>query len=249
MKDKNSRPVNILLIEDEKINQKVAQSLLKSRGWRIITALDGQEGIEKFNQEDFDVILVDIHMPKLNGFQVTNRIRRIERHQGRYTPIIGMSASDIPKDKEKFVGVEMDSYILKPLRAEELYQTIETLLSKYKRPLCPIDIEAVLANLEGDKDLLKELIEDFIEEEYSILLLKEIEEAINQKDYNKLYKKAHKLKGAAACLQIQGIYEIAYKLEQCGKALSNEGIVEIFEALKKEYQITKDALENYRWED
>ncbi|SNS99550.1 CheY chemotaxis protein or a CheY-like REC (receiver) domain [Anaerovirgula multivorans] len=239
----------VLLVEDDKINQKIIDALLKKQGWNVISTSNGEEAIEICTKQALDMILMDLNLPKIDGLEATTRIRVLDKWQKKHTPIIGMTASDIQREKEKCFQMGMDGYITKPIETKKLYDAIEEIIGEktYKSPC--IDIEGALDNVEGDKELLKELIEDFIDEEYSIVLLKDIKIAADTKDFTVLYKKAHKLKGAAACLNINSINHIAYQLEEKGKKQESNGLNELVNDLKKEYKIIKNYFANYKWED
>jgi len=115
----------ILLAEDNLINQKVALHLLQKKGHSVIVAENGQEVLEKIKKEDFDLILMDVQMPVMNGFDATSKIREMEKETGHHLPIVAMTAHAMKGDREKCLEAGMDDYVSKPLYPEELYKTIE----------------------------------------------------------------------------------------------------------------------------
>ena len=121
--------LNILLAEDNKINQKFAVRLLEKRGHSVEVAYDGAEALVLLEQSQFDLILMDIQMPTLNGLEVTARIRENEKETGVHIPIIGLTAHAMKGDKERFLEAGMDGYVPKPIQPKELFEVIESVTS------------------------------------------------------------------------------------------------------------------------
>lgn len=122
----------ILLAEDNPINQKVALHLLQKKGHTVVVAENGQEVLEKLKTEDFDLILMDVQMPVMNGFEATQKIREMEKKTGLHIPIVAMTAHAMKGDREKCLESGMDDYVSKPLYPEELYKAIERAI-KHKK--------------------------------------------------------------------------------------------------------------------
>ena len=114
------RPLHILLVEDNLVNQKVAMAMLKKRGHHVTTASNGQEGLNAVSRESFDVVLMDVQMPVMNGWEATAAIRARERESGAHLPIIAMTAHALKEDIEGCWAVGMDSYVAKPFQVETL---------------------------------------------------------------------------------------------------------------------------------
>ena len=132
VKDKafvKSKEVRILLAEDQLINRKIVIGLLKRYNWQIISAENGQEAIDKFSSEPFDVILMDVQMPKIDGFDATRQIRRLEEITGNRIPIIAMTAHAMMGDKEKCLNSGMDYYLTKPIDSKELIELIQKVIA------------------------------------------------------------------------------------------------------------------------
>lgn len=119
----NSR-LNILVADDNVMNQKLIGNLLKKRGHTIVIANDGQEAVERFRSEKFDLVLMDWQMPRLNGLQATAEIRQAESITGTRTPIIALTANALSGDREKCLQAGMDDYVSKPISAEDLINKI-----------------------------------------------------------------------------------------------------------------------------
>jgi len=126
---KTSRPLHILLAEDDRINQKVIQKMLNEKGHSVKTASNGIEALELYDKELFDVILMDIQMPKMNGIETTTRIKNLEQ-ENRHTPIVAITAYALPGDREKFINLGMDAYVSKPIQMDELFYILEELTTK-----------------------------------------------------------------------------------------------------------------------
>jgi signal transduction histidine kinase/ActR/RegA family two-component response regulator len=123
-KRNNSVPI-ILIAEDNEINKKLAAAFLAKKGYDYLTASNGAEAVEVYEREDIDIILMDIQMPELNGFEATKIIRQKEKYNGKHIPIIAMTAYAMTGDREKCLGAGMDDYISKPISANILYEKIE----------------------------------------------------------------------------------------------------------------------------
>ena len=115
----------ILLVEDKPMNQKLVTVLLEKKGHYIIAAKNGREALDKLQAESFDLIIMDVHMPEMDGLEATTRIRTAEKDRGGHIPIIAMTAFAMQEDRNKCLKAGMDYYLSKPLDAEELYNVLE----------------------------------------------------------------------------------------------------------------------------
>ena len=116
---------HILLAEDNHVNQVLALRLLERRGHSVVVANNGREAVEALEREQFDLVLMDVQMPEMDGFEATAEIRKREEKQGRHTRILAMTARAMKGDEEKCLESGMDGYISKPIRPEELYRLLE----------------------------------------------------------------------------------------------------------------------------
>jgi signal transduction histidine kinase/ActR/RegA family two-component response regulator len=121
--------LRILLAEDNTVNQMVAVGILQSRGHTVVLAGNGVEAVDAFECDRFDLILMDAHMPQMDGFEATNAIREKERECGGHIPIIALTAHAMSGDRERCLVAGMDGYASKPVRADELFQEIERVCS------------------------------------------------------------------------------------------------------------------------
>jgi len=122
--------LRILLAEDNAVNQLLAIRLLEKRGHTVTLAANGNEALAAIQNGEFDLILMDVQMPEMDGFQVTDAIRRKESATGAHIPIIAMTAHAMKGDEERCLTAGMDAYVSKPIRPQELFEKIEQLLGK-----------------------------------------------------------------------------------------------------------------------
>jgi CheY-like chemotaxis protein len=122
------RALRVLLVEDSLLNQKLAQAVLAKAGHRVTIANNGREAVEAWRTANFDLILMDIQMPEMDGFEATQAIRDQEREAGGRIPIIAMTAHALKGDRERCLEAGMDEYVSKPIHAKRLLEIIETVL-------------------------------------------------------------------------------------------------------------------------
>lgn len=119
------KPLNILVAEDQIINRKIIVQLLEKKSWKITAVENGLLAYEAVQKERFDLILMDVQMPEMDGFESTHKIREFEEDKEYYTPIVAMTAHAMKGDREKCLAEGMDYYITKPINPNELYETVE----------------------------------------------------------------------------------------------------------------------------
>jgi two-component system sensor histidine kinase/response regulator len=126
--------VRILLAEDNAMNQTLAVRLLEKHGYSVTVAPDGQAAVEAFQAGGFHLVLMDIQMPRMDGFEATAAIRANENVTGGHIPIVAMTAHALVGDQERCLASGMDGYISKPIRTSELFATIERMLADTAKP-------------------------------------------------------------------------------------------------------------------
>jgi signal transduction histidine kinase/DNA-binding response OmpR family regulator len=127
--DTGLKNLRILLVEDNAINQRIARTVLEKRGYSVTLAMNGRQALEQWEKHSFDVILMDGQMPEMDGFETTALIRREEKTSGQHIPIIALTAYALKGDEERCLSAGMDSYVTKPIQAEQLFQAIESVLA------------------------------------------------------------------------------------------------------------------------
>jgi len=121
--------IRVLVAEDNPVNQTLVQRLLEKRGYSIVVVGDGRAALSALEQDEFDIVLMDVQMPDMDGFAATAVIREQERTSGRHTPIVAMTAHALKGDPERCLAEGMDAYISKPIRTDELFLTLERMLN------------------------------------------------------------------------------------------------------------------------
>ena len=127
--DSEMRPLRVLLAEDNIVNQKLATLLLEDKGHAVTVAPNGRKALEAFDQQSFDLVLMDVQMPEMDGFQATHGIREREKSSGRHIPIIAMTAHAMRGDRERCLAAGMDGYITKPFEPDKLWETIRAVIA------------------------------------------------------------------------------------------------------------------------
>jgi signal transduction histidine kinase/ligand-binding sensor domain-containing protein/CheY-like chemotaxis protein len=125
------RSLHVLLAEDNPVNQKVASRILQNRGHSVVCAGDGLEAVQAFGTEEFDLILMDIQMPHMDGFQATAEIRKLDAALRRHTPILALTANVMKGDRERCLAAGMDGYVPKPLTPRDLLTAIESISQEH----------------------------------------------------------------------------------------------------------------------
>jgi PAS domain S-box-containing protein len=220
------RPLRILLAEDSLVNQKVAVSLLEREGHTVVVANNGREAIAAAESAAYDLILMDVQMPEMDGLEATGAIRARQRQTGLHVPIIAMTAHAMQGDRERCLEAGMDQYLAKPIRARQLLAMIETVLGPAADSPGPplaagpaqedVDWPAALAAVEGDQALLRAVVEAFLEE--SPRLMAAIRQAGRNGDADALYRAAHTLQGALRHFAEGPAFHDACRLEQMGRS-------------------------------
>jgi CheY-like chemotaxis protein len=122
-------PLRVLLAEDNSVNQRLATRLLEKEGHVVVVAGDGEKALQALDQGTFDLILMDVQMPVMDGVEATAAIRQKEKITGAHVPIIAMTAHAMAGDRQRFLESGMDGYVSKPIHLRELFDAIETVLA------------------------------------------------------------------------------------------------------------------------
>jgi CheY-like chemotaxis protein len=227
-KQPKGRSLNILLAEDNPVNQKLALKLLEKAGHTVVLACSGREVLEALqlvSSPGFDLALMDIQMPEMDGMEATLAIRDAEKSSGHHLPIIAMTANAMRGDRERYLGVGMDGYISKPISSHGIFAEIERCLAKLERktivtenPLIEyeqIDRKSLLDRVEGDQELLAEIIQLFLTD--APHLLETMRNALRLGDMILLERSAHSMKGAAGNMSALVTVSAAEQLEHSAK--------------------------------
>jgi signal transduction histidine kinase/CheY-like chemotaxis protein len=215
-------PLRILLAEDHHINQHLAARVLEKSGHTVVVVNNGREVLATLARESFDVILMDIQMPEMDGFEATKAIRAREHVEGGHIPIIAMTAYAMHGDRERCLALGMDGYVAKPFQAQTLFEALCRTSESVTRTLPTteppsqadliFDREEALARVEGDEQLLQELVELFLTD--APRYLTELRHTLTSGDAADLARIAHTIKGAVANLGAHVASSAALQLEQ-----------------------------------
>ncbi|MBM3242137.1 response regulator [Candidatus Poribacteria bacterium] len=251
--DKSERSLHILLAEDDTVNQKMVVRMLQKRGHTVAVAKNGQEALAALEKEAFDIVLMDVQMPEMDGFEATAVIREKEKTTGVHIPIAAMTAHAMKGDRERCLEAGMDNYVSKPIKAQELFDAIESLVGAPAKATTEksaaqqadeiFDQTAALDRVDGDAELLMELVEAFFKEYPE--LLSQVRTSIAQGDSQTLMRAAHTIKGSVGIFVAKPAFEAAFKLEMIGRNGDLAQVEEAYAVLEKELERLKMALEAF----
>jgi CheY-like chemotaxis protein len=265
-------PLRILLAEDNAINQKLALEVLRRLGYPADVAGNGLEAVESLERQWYDVVLMDVQMPEMDGLEATRAICR-RWPKKRRPRIIALTANVMEEDRKACLAAGMDDYISKPIRVEELVRALsacrplsqkhdeETALrpdpsvtkqenDKSKEPrqaaviLDPAALENLLGLVEGSTDFLAQLIDTFLED--APLMLKEMRRATQTGEAAILHREAHSLKSNSADFGATTLSVLCRELEMMGESATLEGAIEKVGQAEAEYERVKEALKAMR---
>jgi signal transduction histidine kinase/DNA-binding response OmpR family regulator/HPt (histidine-containing phosphotransfer) domain-containing protein len=235
---REGRPrLHILLVEDNLVNQKVAVRMLEKQGHMVVVVGDGQAALTALAQQSFDLVLMDVQMPVLDGLETTVAIRAREQTSGGHIPIVAMTARAMKGDQEQCLAAGMDGYVSKPLKHDDvdavLFQVLgsrSVLIPPPDEP--PIDLVSALSAVDGDRALLREVIEVFRQDYPG--RVEELRGAIAHGAAQPMARAAHSLKGALGIFGRTVAYDLAYKLETLGRAGHLVGAPAVLQMLEQE---------------
>ena len=236
------RPLRILVAEDNVVNQKLAQHLLGKHGHAVVLADTGREAVEALEKQTFDLVLMDVQMPEMDGFEATAEVRRREAGTGRHIPIIAMTAHAMKGDRERCLEAGMDGYVSKPIQTRDLYAAVAA-LGPAESAAAPeefdrgpasaegalVDPAEALARVGGDWELLRSLTEVFFDSYPA--QLEQLREAIGRGDGETVYRLAHTLVGAVGIFGATPAVEAAGRLEAMGRRGDLAGAEEAYRRL------------------
>ncbi len=246
----------VLLVEDNPVNQTVASKVLERNGFEVTVASDGQEAIDCFEKQRFDIILMDVQMPILGGLEATRAIRAREARRswamsGRWesVPIVAMTAHVMAGDRERCLDAGMDDYVTKPIQPAELFAAIERACARYSRT----DVESEMIStdellrgdadeiadlsqtrslLEGDEEAVTALISVFLNDVGNVC--NRLQAAVQKADAQALGAVAHSVKSSVGIFGAMHAAEAARRLEMVGRQGDTDGALAATPALLKE---------------
>ena len=245
------RKLHVLVAEDNFINQRVVTFFLERAGHSVVSAGDGEDALARLRGQRFDLILLDVHMPGMDGLEVTAAIRGREKIEGGHIPIIAVTASAMKGDREQCLEAGMDGYVSKPVRADDLCEAIEALSlgpapgvggsPEEKQAQAPaFDPEEALSRTGDDVGLLEEITRLFLDD--SVELMRRIRSAVDARDSPALERAAHTLRGAAANFAAQEVIDVVLTLEEMARLSDLSGVDDAWQLLDREVSRLRHAL-------
>jgi PAS domain S-box-containing protein len=230
---------HILLVEDNPVNQKVAAAILARAGYQVDVAQNGRDALAMLEEKKYDLVLMDIQMPEMDGHEATREIRRREEGTDRHQLVIAMTAHTLTGDREKCFASGMDDFIAKPIEPQAMLKMISDWvksiftppgdLPKTKKKTkpqsganneltdhdCPVDMENAMKRFADDKDFYREMVQEFLS--YVGGQIKRLEEATATGNAEKINSSAHSIKGAAGNLSAVKVQALALAIENMGR--------------------------------
>jgi CheY-like chemotaxis protein len=231
------RRLQILVAEDHPVNQRLVTGLLEKQGHAVVVVEDGDAAVEAVAQQAFDLILMDVQMPGMDGLEATAAIRAQEQARGTHIPIIALTAHAMKGDQERCLAAGMDDYLAKPIDAKDLATTIARRLNPGAGPDLPtgtpsVDLAAAMRAVEGDRALLQELVHLFLQGYPNHMAT--LREAIQRGDADPVIHTAHQLKGAMSIIGGTVASTLASELELMGGASALEAAGRVLPLLERE---------------
>jgi len=238
---------HLLLAEDNAFNQKLALALARKKNWKLTLVSDGRAAVDAVAQGDFDLVLMDVQMPEVDGLQATRAIRQLNRERGRDIPVIGMTAHAMAGDRERCLAAGMDEYLAKPIRPELFYEVVEHFLrhsadKRAGRGGRRSDFGSQIAD-KGNllADMAREFLRDFPE------TLENLGQGRKQGNRRELEMLAHNIKSVVGFFQAEEAMELAHQLEKCAREDRLAAAGTLFEELDRALHKLRDELiDRYR---
>lgn len=243
--------LKVLLAEDSLVNQKLAVALLEGQGHTVTLANNGKDAVAATGTQEFDLVLMDVQMPEMDGLEAAAQIRAREQQTGAHLPVIAMTAHALKGDRERCLAAGMDNYVAKPIHAEQLLETIDAIFASRRHALTStaamfpgvVDWSKALRTAQGNRKVLKAMTEAALEELPQLMTA--IRLAVANSDCPKLKFAAHTLKGAVRYFGGNQVCEHAANLEEIGQKGTLANASTIVAALEEELARLATVLSEY----
>ena len=227
--EQHRRALRALVADDNAANQRLVVAILEQHGHSVLVAPNGRDAVARATEQAFDIVLMDVQMPEMDGLEATMAIRERERGTATHVPIVAMTAHAMAGDRERCLRAGMDAYVPKPIRPDELLAAIDGLIGPSNTaaasgdvgPATPpattrdLDRATLLASFGGNGTLLVEVIDAFLAD--SAGLVATIHEAIGHENGAGVAAAAHQLKGSVGLFVQKGAYDAARRLERAAR--------------------------------
>ena len=254
--------LKILVAEDNYVNREHATMLLEKWGHEVECVETGSDAVARHAAEEFDLILMDMEMPGMNGLAATAAIRSGEKDSDQHVPIIAMTANAMESAREKCLAGGMDDYVSKPVSSDVLMQTILRVMEKYgkRREISPatasgeevdtsrpvdvtLDLAAAMEHVDGDRDALGRLARAYLSDFSSTLA--EMSSALRQRESETLRKLAHRFKASAALLGARRANTLVEEIERAGRDEHWGSASRAVAELEKEFGVLQTRLNEF----
>ena len=245
--------LHVLLAEDNSVNQALVKGLLSKFGHSVDIAQNGSEAIEKWIDGRYDLILMDVDMPVLNGYGATEQLRALEKQQGNARiPVIGLTAHVLEGTREKCLASGMDGYLSKPINTEALWRELNSVQHAIRHETSPaevvaksltvVDFNKTRENIDDDREIFEKIVELFLAE--APLHIQKIRESTIQNAVDQVRRRAHTLRGMLGIFAAERAMLVADKIEaQAGKIPLDDLVNELDDEIKE----LKEAMHTYEW--
>ncbi|HEY4011202.1 MAG TPA: response regulator [Acidobacteriaceae bacterium] len=242
------RSLRVLLAEDNPVNQTLAMRILEKLGHKVQVVNDGKEALGRSQAEEFDLILMDVQMPEMDGLEATRAIRAAEARTGKHLPIVAMTAHAMKGDREECLRAGMDGYLSKPIRVEELKRTMSEIKktpntggSAEPEAFRAIgQLESLLDSVMGDRALLREMAELWLAD--SANQETQIRNGLDSGNAIMVQRAAHALKGSVGTFQAAAAQDAAGQLEIAAKKADLVGARTAFGRLSTQIDLVRQDL-------
>jgi CheY-like chemotaxis protein len=239
--------LRVLLAEDNVFNQAVVVEVLKKQGCEVVVAGDGREAVELFDPAKFDLVLMDLQMPELDGCEATRIIRTMET--STRVPIIAQTAHAFAEDRRECLKAGMDEFVSKPITVAELLRVVERFVpwrksggasehgpcggKKLREVSDPdpqvFDLAALRDRLDGDEELLKEMVQLFFS--HAPTLVAQLRSALTAEDWEEAARSVHTLKGAFATFGAKALAQVAEEIERTAEKSDKDAVAPLLRKL------------------
>ena len=237
--------LSILLVEDNALSQKLACYLLRKHGHEVVVADNGVAALDAFDRQRFDLILMDVRMPRMDGLEATVRIRRKEKHTGTRVPIIALTANAMVGDREDCLRAGMDDCLIKPIQPAALLAAIDHQHSRPTETMSEgsiVDMPALMERVEGDMELLAAMREAFCRD--CDRLMSEARIALTEGNRPRLAEVLHTLRGMFRNLSAGAACHALDQVRLCSEAPDGAGAADCFSTLEQQVRLLNGALAN-----
>ena len=236
---KTVNSLRILLVEDDNVNREVVKGMLKKQGYTVDIAVNGLEALAKFHLYKYDVILMDIQLPEMDGIEAVKRIRSSEQTTGRHTPIVAVTAFALQGDKERFISLGMDDYLPKPIQMAELFSTLERLTADDTKGL---DFKL---DEQGGITLIRKENEEFnamqVIDELE-MQIKKLNIATKRGDLTEIEQIAQKIKSLTNRTKVENIKHLAFKIQLAARRANLVEVITLSDKINYQFSILKKSM-------